>query len=278
MMILLDTSNYNKVIKPLREVTINNLFARSVVEKKVMGAVYVDNKDNPKTFYIIHPYGMSLLFGETDHEDFNSKFVDYALNTFKIRNRYEWLQAFPDSWNKKISDLFGNNLIKNKDNLGNENNKIEENSRVNFKFNKKKYLDFKFNNNKTYKILRTDKEMYENMQGSVVPKYFWNDAEHFYNCGIGYSLIYGNQLTSTAFSAFIHENQLELGIETVEGYQGKGFAIYTCCALINYCLNNNYEPIWSCRLENIGSYQLAQKLGFEPTICIPFYRLNSYGS
>jgi len=276
-MILFDNSKYGKIINPLKEVTINNLFARTVVEKKVIGSVYVDNVENPKTYYIKHPYGMSLLFGETGKDDFNSNFIDYALNTFRIRDNDEWLQAFPDSWNKMISDLFGNNLIKSKDNIGNDNNrKIEENTRVNFKFNKKKYLDFKFrSSNKEYNIVRTDKEMYENMHGSVVPKYFWKDAGQFFDYGIGFSLIYENRVASTAYSAFIHDDQLELGIETVESCRGKGFAIQTCSALIDYCLDNNYEPVWACRLENIGSYKLAQKLGFEPTIYIPFYRLNS---
>jgi RimJ/RimL family protein N-acetyltransferase len=274
-MILLDKSKYSKVLKPLMNVTINNLFARSVVEEKVNGFVYVDNTEDPGTFYIIHPYGMSLLFGETDNDIFNSKFLDHAFNTFKIRDKYEWLQAFPESWNKKISILFGDNLIKSKDNPGNfKSNKIEENTRVNFKFNKIKYLDFRNkNNNKNFTILRTDKEMFENMQGSVVAKHFWNNSEDFFNRGVGFSLIYEDILASTAFSAFIQDNKLELGIETLEIYRGKGFALFTCSSLIDYCLDNDYEPIWSCRLENTGSFILAQKLGFEPTVYIPFYRL-----
>ena len=143
-MLLLDQSKYDKVIRPLKEVTINNLFARSVVENNVSGSVYVDNTENPKTFYIIHPYGMSLLFGATDNDDFNSGFLDYALNTFGMRDKYEWLQAFPESWNKKLRFLFGDNLITSRDNTGSiKNNKIEENTRVNFKFHRRKYLDLK---------------------------------------------------------------------------------------------------------------------------------------
>lgn len=276
-MILLDKSKYDAIIEPLREVTINHLFARSVLENKVNGVVFVDNMERPGTFYISHPYGMSLLFGETENADFNSSFLDYALNTFRIRDRYEWLQAYPDSWNNKISSLFGNKMIKSNDTIGNANNKmIEEHTRVNFKFNKEKYLDFKNQyRDKDYTIIRTDKEMYENINGSVIPKYFWRDAEQFYHSGVGFSLIFENKIASTAYSAFIHDDQLELGIETVEDFRGKGFAINTCSALIDYCLEKNYEPVWACRLENTGSYNLAQKLGFEPTFYIPFYRLNN---
>ena len=276
-MILLDKSKYDKALKPVMAVTINNLFARSVVEKKINGSVYVDDTENPVIFYIIHPYGMSLLFGETENDEFNSKLIDHALNTFRVRNNYEWLQAFPESWNKKFSDLLGDNLIKSGDNPGNYKiDKIEENTRVNFKFNKRKYLDSGSRNIiKDYKILRTDKELFENMKGTVVPRNFWNDAESFFNQGVGFSLIYDNTLASTAYSAFIQDNKLELGIETIEICRGKGFAQIVCSALIDYCIENGYEPVWSCRLENTGSFNLAQKLGFEPTIYIPYYRLNN---
>lgn len=265
------------MVKPLSKVAINHLFARSVVEKKVNGSVYVDNTEAPGTFYIIHPYGMSLLFGYTDNADFNRKLTDHALNTFKIRNKYEWLQANPEEWNYMISSLLGDNIIKFKDNLpSSDNRKIEENTRVNFRFNKEKFLDFRSKNlNKAYKILRTDKEMFKKMQGTVVPESFWNDADQFIRNGVGFSLIFDNQVASTAFSAFIHDRQLELGIETISTCRGKGFAEYTCSALIEYCIDNGFEPVWSCRFENTGSFVLAGKLGFEPTIFLPYYRLNN---
>ena len=275
-MLLLNKSEYTKLREPLKRVTINHLFARSVVEGYVDGHVYVDDARDPGTFYVVHPYGMSLLFGETCNTDFNTRLRDYILNIQKVRQEYEWLQAFPDAWNIKLSELLGEKLIKYIYNIGNaDNDKIEVCTRVNFKFNKNKYVELKLGIvPRHFKILRTDKRMFANMQGTVVPKYFWKNADHFDKSGVGFSLIVENKVVSTAYSSFIHENQLELGIETLESYRGNGFAIYTCSTLIDYCLMNNYEPIWACRLENTGSYKLAQKLGFEPTIQIPYYRLN----
>jgi len=112
------------------------------------------------------------------------------------------------------------------------------------------------------------------MKGSVAPSSFWDSADDFFENGIGFSLFYENKLASTAFSAFIHDDKLEIGIETIEAFRGKGFVKYVCSSLIDYCLENGYEPIWSCRKENINSYKLAQKLGFEPIKEIPFYRLS----
>ena len=276
-MVLLNKEDFNKVIEPLKNVTINNLFARSVIEKHVSGLVYVDNISNPKSFYVIHPYGMSLLFGDDDNMEFNADFHDYALNINQTRNKHEWMQAFPNKWDDVLNDLFKNSLIKSSDNLECiENNIVELNTRVNFKFNLDRYLIFKQNNiKKDLQIIRTNRKVFTEMRGSVVPSNFWDTAEDFCENGVGFSLFDNGILATTAFSSYIHDNEFELGMETLPEFRGKGFAQYTCSAIIDYCIENNYEPIWSCRFENIGSYKLAVKLGFEPTLKLPYYRLSN---
>lgn len=273
---LLEKRNYNKLIGPLKRVTFNNFFARSVIEHCVPGKVYVDNSDNPKTYYVIHPYGMSLLFGDSHNKEFNDSFRDYSLNLNKIREKNEWMQAFPNNWDAVLKELFKGCLIKSSENVEKkEYGIIELNTRINFKFNQNKYFDFKKKHIVTnYIIIRTDKQIFKEMKGSVVPFYFWNSAEDFYKNGVGFSLFYDKKLASTAYSAFIHDNILELGIETTEEFRGRGFAQYTCSALIDYCIENDFEPIWACRLENYSSYKLALKLGFEPCAEIPYYRLS----
>jgi GNAT superfamily N-acetyltransferase len=274
MMNLLDKSEYFKVLEPFNKVTINTLFARMVVEKRLCGKVFVDDVNAPSTFYVVHPYGMSLLFGNPDNDSFNRQFLEYALNQDKSRNKFEWMQVFPDSWDNKLKELFGNNLVNYSEKSETEKGKVELNGRANFKFKRDAYFAFKQNMPKSiYEIVRTDEEAFNNMNGTVVPMYFWNDAEQFCNQGIGFSLFYNGKLASTAYSAYVHENYLELGIETVEEYRGNGLAQYACSALIDYCLENDLEPVWSCRFENTNSYKLAQKLGFEPIPKRSYYRL-----
>ena len=272
---LLDKHQYYKVKEALRNVTVNNLFVWSVVENHVMGKVYTDQTTRPGSFYVVHPYGMSLLFGDIGNDRFNRRLRDYLFNKNRERDREEWLQAFPHTWNRILQDMLGNRLIKGSDAIGDRTpGKVVEYTRVNFRFNRDRYLLMKpaFGNHQE-RIVRTDNGLFEQMQGSVVPRYFWNNADDFCNQGIGFSLLIGDQPVSTAYSAYLHHRQLELGIETTEAYRGKGYALLTCAALIDYCLENDLEPVWSCRLENTGSYLLAQKLGFEPTITLPYYRL-----
>ncbi|MEP1096049.1 MAG: GNAT family N-acetyltransferase [Cyclobacteriaceae bacterium] len=275
-MIKLDSKDYSKAVEVLRKVRINNLFARAVVENYVSGKVYVDNAKNPTTFYVVHPYGMSLLFGKHNNKDFNSAFKDHALNTNKARNTHEWMQAFPEDWDSELKTLFTDYLVSSSANQTNQvANIVELNTRVNFKFNLDKYTELK----KKIRIperraIRTTEKEYKSKQGSVIPSNFWNSANDFLSKGIGFSTYSGDELACTAFSSFIIDDYLELGMETIPKFRGKGFAQCTCSELIDYCIENGYEPIWACRLENTSSYILAEKLGFEVLTQVPYYRLS----
>lgn len=276
-MVLLDKTDYGKVAQPVKKVTINSLFARAVIEQTVTGKIFVDDKTNPNTFYVIHPYGMTLLFGECNNEPFNEVFKAYALNKAKSRNNFEWMQAFPHNWDNVLSSLFKGVLVKSADNTEKtERGIIELNTRVNFKFNYAKHQTLSTQiPDKDIKIVRANGQMFQDMQGSVVPTHFWDNEEAFLKNGVAFALFYQGELASMSFSSYWFNNDFEIGIETKEKYRGKGLAELVCRAIIDYCVENKYEPIWSCRLENIGSYRLAQKLGFEPTRYLPYYRLSN---
>lgn len=274
-MISLQKEQYFKLLESIKSITNNNLFARSVAERVVEGEIFVDNVENPKSFYLLHPYGMSLLFGNSKNEAFNLAFKKYALNENRSRKIIEWMQVFPADWDDVLQDLLSDNLVS----LSSESTSshaIEQNVRVNFKFNKEKFLKGKLANKKSdpaVEILRTDREAFEKMTGTVVPLNFWNDADDFINKGVAFSLYYDGRLASTAFSAYLHDDKLELGIETYDEFKGKGLAYKACSALIEYCIENGFEPVWACKRDNVGSYQLAQKLGFENVKEISYYRL-----
>ena len=272
---LLDINSYFILEPYLSKAEINTLFARSVIEKKISGKVFVDRISNPMTFHVVHPYGMSLLLGDPYNEVFNKEFYDYALNINQIRSKPEWLQAYPSGWDEVLAELFGGKMIKSSEiNLNEESGYVELCTRINFKFNKCKY------ESKCRRIIqddcaivRTDARIFEEMRGSVIPSLFWNNAGDFLSKGAGFTLLCDNKIAATAYSAFVHDGKLELGIETAGGFRGRGFAELVCSALIDYYIKNSYEPAWACRLENAASFALAQKLGFEVCREIPYYRL-----
>ena len=270
----LEIGKYSLLEKPLKEVSINKLFARAVIEKKVRGKVFVDRVMEPKTYYVVHPYGMSLLFGENNNRSFNNQFLDYCLNRSNRRVDFEWMQAFPKDWKNTLKLLFQEKLVRKSESGETPKEFIELNTRVNFKFEVDRYRDFKKKYLKIVgQIRRTDVDSFNKMQGNVVPANFWDSADDFYQNGVGFSLFHKGKLATTAYSAFIFDNELELGMETLPEFRGKGFAQYTCSALIDFCLQHDYEPVWACNLTNKPSFNLAKKLGFVPKLTLPYYRL-----
>jgi hypothetical protein len=276
---LLNKELYYKVVRPLDEVPFNHLFADAVVAQKVDGLIYTDNSDSPTSFYILHPYGISLLFGNHDNEEFNRQLTGYLLNIDQTRHNIEWMQVYPESWSAWLLTSLGDRLLTKKQKeeglTETELIKVDEQTRVNFKFNADRYGVFKPSlPNEHPDIFLTGEEEFNHMPGAVVPKFFWRSAPQFLKEGLGFSLRCNGEVACTAFSAFINDHQLELGIESSAQFRGKGFAMRTCAALIDYCLANGYEPVWSCRMENTGSYLLAQKLGFKPIRFHSFYKVN----
>ncbi len=272
---LLNPRQYQQILEPLNKVMINNLFARWVIEGHISGKVFADNPVSPASFYVVHPYGMSLLFGDSTNQVFNEEFRDYAFNLNRERTGFEWMQAFPFDWEPVLNKLFKNRLIRSSENISNrEEGIVELNTRINFKFSYPKFIDKRQElKDPDCMILRTTGKFFEDMKGSVVPAYFWKNADQFIEKGIGFSLFCNGKLASTAYSAFILDRKLEIGIETMEEFRGKGYAFHACCALIDHCIENGFEPVWACKLENAPSVRLAQKLGFEPCASIPYYRL-----
>jgi hypothetical protein len=274
-MYILAQNEYLKIEYLLEQVPFNCLFAHSVVLKHVNGTIYVDNTDIPQNAYILHPYGMALLLGNATNTRFENWLYSYLLNEEKSRRKDEWMQIFSDKWNTKMASTLSSKLIDSQQNVNlNYKDFIEVNRRVNFKFNAEKYLEFKNGfQAPSAEILRLDKQSTLSVQGTVVPNAFWNSAEDFIEKGIGFSIMINNEQVSTAYSAFIHDNLLEIGIETIEKYRGSSFAKLACSTIIDYCMGKKYTPVWSCRFENTKSFNLAIKLGFEPTLRLPYYRL-----
>ncbi len=268
---LLNPNDYRKLNQPLEIVQINNLFARAVIERKTDGIVYVDNPDNPVTYYIKHPYGMSLLFGETNNLEFNESLAAYLLNKSVERETPEFMQVFPNAWSKKLDELLGPNLVQNQ--INGFDKSIIQLGRINFRFNYKNFSDIRTETYPDVIVERTSETMFDKIHGVVVPSKFWRNSGEFYRDAVGFSALVDGKPVSTAFASFLHEPYLELGIETHPDYRGKGLAFIVCSELIAYCLQKGYEPVWACRADNTGSITLAQKLGFEIVRELPYYQL-----
>jgi len=278
-MIELAQKDYHLALPLLRQVKINTMFAEAVLEQYIPGTVYADCLEHPRTFYVVHPYGMSLLFGDPGDEAFTRRLRAYITHSSSARQQVEWLQTDPaGEWSGVIESMVSshNSLLEHRGLPPEEyeGKSILRNTRVNFRFDREAYLQAKQNfPGHEDSIVRITKEQFLSQTGSVIPRFFWRNAEHFAGEGAGYILLRDGEVASTSFSACRTADQLEIGIETSDNHRGKGYAAAVCSALIDYCLDHELEPVWACRLENEGSYKLAQRLGFQPSATLPYYRL-----
>ena len=55
----------------------------------------------------------------------------------------------------------------------------------------------------------------------------------------------------------------ELGVDTLAGFRGKGYAQAVCAEYIKNALSRNEAPIWTCWHNNIASSLLAERLGYQ---------------
>jgi GNAT superfamily N-acetyltransferase len=277
-MILLPSSEYHHVASLLSTVPFNTLFARAVLQGHVRGRVHVDEPLQPCAGYVAHPYGMSLLFGETDNERFNAALLSYLLGDATGREKPEWLQTYPDSWTTRLQALLGHRLLAfgaTADTNTPDSAVVRQDVRVNFRFDAARYAQLRQSLRlpPDCEMIDDPGTLYDRMQGSVVPRAFWDTREEFASRGVARAVRCQGELASTAFASFAIGDALEIGIETYPRFRGRGLGVHACSALIDHCLQHGLEPVWACRLGNTASYSLATKLGFENVLSLPYYRL-----
>ncbi|HEY5947295.1 MAG TPA: GNAT family N-acetyltransferase [Kofleriaceae bacterium] len=263
-MIRADRRLWNRVLDNVRALPINTLFVESILCDHVDGQVFCDDERDPRAFYAVHPYGMALLWGSLEREQWHASLRAH------LRERHrpvEWLQVYPDAWARIVESALDEPSLASG---------ATKYTRVNFAFDRAEYLRARAVLNPAIEratIVATTAEMFDSIEGSVVPKQFWRDANQFIRMAGGFTAIVGGAPAATAFCSYRHGTQLEIGIETAPRHRGSGLAQLVVSALIDDCLSRGLEPVWACRLENVGSYRLATKLGFVPVRQLPYYRL-----
>ncbi len=261
------------------EVPFNTLFARVVLENKVRGRVLVDDEDSPSVCLVVHKYGMALLCGNARNESFDRELRGFLKNDALNDGWAKWVICHPNGWEATVSGLLGSDLVR----LGGlddqestrahrKGNIILQTERVNFKFDRRRSLP-KLEPPPGFELRAVDANLYERIEGSVVPRCFWNSAEDFLRSGIGFALLADGRVVSTCFSSFVTDDKLELGVETDPAYRKRGLSVYPATQLMDCCLTTGYEPVWACERTNIPSFRLALKLGFVPSTFHPYYVL-----
>lgn len=266
-MIEVAPARFAALLPALRAVPINHLFARSVLERCVDGRVWVDREASPALCHVVHPYGMTLLFGDGS-----------AVDACELRAHLDACCRFGhDQWMQPVGDALAAAVDRALDpetpspDAAPGGARAQRYTRTNFLFDATRHARREPPGGLV--LRRMSPEEFALADVGVSPQRFWRDARQFQANGGGWCVERDGRLAAMAFASFRFDDQLEIGVETRPQYRRRGYAALAASRLIDECLDAGLEPVWACRKENRGSYALACALGFEPAIDIPYYRL-----
>ena len=98
--------------------------------------------------------------------------------------------------------------------------------------------------------------------GRITPLFSWESSEDFLRGGKGFCVTCDGRPAAWAFSAAVSHDEIDIGVETAEGFRRRGLAAAAAAEMIRFSLGEGKRPVWACSSENVGSHRLAEKLGF----------------
>lgn len=95
---------------------------------------------------------------------------------------------------------------------------------------------------------------------SFISGYFGGD-ELFLKNAKGFCLIDKHKVIAESYGLKVR-GKAEIGVVTSEEYRGHNLGTIITAYMLEYCSQNNLQPMWSCNLDNPASLAIALKLGF----------------
>jgi RimJ/RimL family protein N-acetyltransferase len=111
-------------------------------------------------------------------------------------------------------------------------------------------------------LARTDLENYDEV--AIRVRHHWHAPADFLGHGFGFCLLHGEIIVTRCLSDCVVGHRCEMGIGTDPRYRRQGLAALTVAATVEHCLTRGLNEIgWHCLDNNVGSYRVAEWVGFE---------------
>ena len=213
--------------------------------QNVMGDIYADDKDSPKSAMAI--LGDFCYFeGELNEELLRfrpDKSRDFII---MVPENERWAGFIENTYREKVRKTIRYAIKKEGD--------IFDRDKLN-----KKVMSL----SKEYELKMIDEAMYyqclkEEWSRDFVAQY--NAFEKYKKLGLGVAVLKDGNLVAAASSYSSFKNGIEIEIGTKEEYRRRGLASVCGAKLILECLNLGWYPSWDARI--MCSLKLAEKLGY----------------
>lgn len=243
------------------------LEANAIIEGINPGRVFVDDVDSPTSGLIWLGNNDGFIFiGDEKNEAFNNElnaFIDQFIIPEALKLGLHWFEVVGNhpKWNKAIEKLLSNRE------LGSWNQRVYTLQKADYTYNNELAIG------KEYRAEKITKQLYENKDNAIKNieflhtkiLEFWSSSEKFFDHGIGYCIIYKNEIVSICVSCFVVRDVHCVSIETLELHQGKKLGQKIAKSYVEECLHYNLIPYWDCMESNKPSIAVAENLGFTMT-------------
>ncbi|WP_066498286.1 GNAT family N-acetyltransferase [Abyssisolibacter fermentans] len=246
----LKKQDFNRIIPLIKNISHSRALLFSVVEGNSKGRIFVDNIETPKTAFIESDF--SYLVGHESNIDFNNRIINYIFDIKIPKSKDKELILFlcSDKWLDIKRTLKDHGCITI--------------HRKTFNFDVDKYKEVRSKSNIT-----TNKYDITKINIKLVNKYHKFKELINYPLRFGFCIVNQEEIISECISVAVGAGEAEIGIATKEDYRRRGYATSVIFQFIDYCIDNDILPNWSCWPFRKESINLAKKLGFKENVEIP---------
>ena len=227
--------------------TNHELSVEAVARGKSPGEIYVDDTDKPQSALIITPE-CNVVAGCVDHPLFNAG----------VKQRLDFdedpVTCDTEEWERRIADIHSNMAVRKYTRRYYQLNKFV---RSNFM----EFLDDRYTVEYVYADNLNDLQ-YENAEEVANWFHFTNIGDYKGYC-LGAYVRTGSKIVSWCLADCIVDDKMEIGIKTDPEFRRQGLGTIAVAATVSKCISHGISQIgWHCVDSNIGSYTVAEKVGF----------------
>lgn len=198
-----------------------HLDVQAIIEGNNPGRVFVDHVDLPQSGLVWFGNLDGFVFiGNPNNESFNceiKQFLNEEIAQEAIELGVHWFEGFGHgtNWDDTIKKILSGYSYE------------ESNQKVYKLYENQYQIQNEPKMDEGYTLLEITEEnvitnrLYDNSFFVAQLSLFWSSMEAFFEKGIGYAVMYKNEVVSICFSGFVSGNTHAVAIETVEEHRGK---------------------------------------------------------
>lgn len=243
---------YEKVEYLIDKIQVDKVYPCSIIEGIQSGEVIVDDVENPKCALFWHYSGFGYIAGEFD-ESFITRIIS---SIHSSKDKHSGRMALQIGDDEALASLMKEYRIEKKEQ---------------YLFEYVEHVENTVELDAGFIIEKINVTNYDLLSGRITPSFSWENKKQFLEHGYGYCILHENEFVACAFSAGISKEYVDIGVETLEKYRGKGYGKFVCLYMIEEIRRRKQIPIWECNTTNEASKRLACSVGFQIRGVHPLY-------